>query len=216
MSENQHTSTNQFSSFLKTAAFLSTVCGLILLALTILPVSQASPGSMPLPDASPRPPLPDGNGGSDGSSSPSSAIYGTVTDLSLQQPGAAVDVSVNGAIVRTDTNGSYSITGLNAGDYSVSLALNGQGVPAQGAVHVGLDGSHNAVINLDYYSQAAPTDTPQPTATVKVVTAASTPADLPDSGAPGKQQPSSFIWGGLLLLAAGTILFFTSRNKSKQ
>lgn len=211
----QHTSPGSFSTLLKAGALISTACGLILLTLVILPVSQASPGSLPLLDASPRPPLEDSDG-RDSSSNDSSAIFGSVTDLSLQQPGAAIEVSVNGAIVRTDTEGSYSITGLNAGDYTVSLALNGQGTPAQGPVHVGLDGSHNAVINLDYYSQSAPTDTPQPTATEKVVTAASTPADLPDSGAPSQQQPASFMWGGLLLLAAGAILFYKSRGQSKQ
>lgn len=216
MSKNQPTSTKQFSSFFKTAVFLSTICGLTLLALAILPVSQASPGNLPQLEASPRPPLENGDNGRDSSSSsPSSAIYGKVTDLSRQQPGAAVEVSVNGAIVRTDTEGKYSITGLSAGDYTVSLALDGQGMPAQGPIHVGLGSSHNAVINLDYYSQPIPTDTPQPTATVSVVTAASTPAAIPDAGAPNKHQPLSFIWGGLILLTTGVILFHKNRSKQK-
>ncbi|MCG3211068.1 MAG: hypothetical protein FOGNACKC_04705 [Anaerolineae bacterium] len=194
---------------LKIGAIVGAITGVIILSLVILPISQAAPGAFPQAAPSPRPPLKEDSSG--GSSGPSSAIYGTVTDLSRQQPGAAIEVTVNGAIVRTDTDGSYSITGLKAGDYTVSLNLNGQGQPAQGPVHVTLDGSHNAVIELEYYSQAAPTDTPQPTATVAVVSATTTPAELPDSGASMVYRPLVYILLGLLLLVTGMALFTKNR-----
>jgi|GEM_PF-6655931 len=198
------------SKIIKIGAVIGVICGLFLLIPVILPVSQAAPGDFPLPAPSPRPTLSDevekDSGGGGGS-----VIYGTVTDLSRQQPGAAVEVSVNGGIVRTDTDGSYSITGLSSGDYTVVLELNGQGTPAQGPVHVGIDGSNHAVVNLDYYSQAAPpTDTPQPTVTVQAVTAASTPAEIPDAGAPLQQRSAGFIVFGLLLLTAGIIGLYQS------
>lgn len=211
----QATSTNPYSNLLKIGALISMITGVVLLSLVILPVSQASPGNLPLAAPSPRPPLTNGdNGGNSDNGGPSSAIYGAITDLSRQQPGAAVEVAVNGAIVRSDANGSYSITGLNAGDYTVSLELRGQGEPAQGPIHVALDGSHNASINLDYYSQPAPTDTPQPTATIPVVSPATTPADLPDSGAPIGHRTPGIIFLGLLLLIMGIVLFHQSRGNS--
>ncbi|MCB0153280.1 MAG: carboxypeptidase regulatory-like domain-containing protein [Anaerolineae bacterium] len=191
------------------------ISGSLLLSLLILPISQASPGALPPAAPSPRPPVTEGSDNGD-SGSPGSAIYGKVTDLSRQQPGAAVEVVVNGAIVRTDTDGSYSITGLNAGDYTVSVDLHGQGEPAQGPLYVSLDGVHNAVIDLNYYSQAVPTDTPQPTATVQVVSVASTPAALPDSGASLAHRPPGLMVLGLLLLITGIFLLRQSQKVSAQ
>ncbi|RME98818.1 MAG: carboxypeptidase regulatory-like domain-containing protein [Chloroflexi bacterium] len=210
--KNQSSTTN---NLLKIGAIACTVTGLLLLSLLILPVSLASPDEFPLPAPSPRPPLTDGNGG-DGGGNSGSAIFGTVTDLSRDAAGAAIEVSVNGAIVRTDTDGTYSITGLNAGDYIVLLELHGQGQPAQGPVHVILDGSHNATINLEYYSQPSPTDTPQPTATTPTEPAKATPADLPDSGAPTSHRPPIIIGLGLVLLIAGIVLFNKSRGSANQ
>ncbi len=200
---------------LKIGAIVGAITGVIILSLVILPISQAAPGAFPQAAPSPRPPLKEDTSDGGSSGGPSSAIYGTVTDLSRQQPGAAIEVTVNGAIVRTDTDGSYSITGLKAGDYAISLNLNGQGQPAQGPVHVTLDGSHNAVIELEYYSQAAPTDTPQPTATAAVVSATTTPAKLPDAGAPIAYRPLVYILLGLLLLVTGVALF-TQNRASRQ
>jgi hypothetical protein len=204
--------TRKYSNLLRIGALICMISGSLLLSLLILPVSQASPGALPPAAPSPRPPVTEGSDKGD-SGSPGSAIYGKVTDLSRQQPGQAIEIVVNGAIVRTDTDGSYSVTGLNAGDYTIALELHGQGEPAQGPVHVSLDGSHNAVIDLDYYSQAAPTDTPQPSATAPAVSAASTPAALPDSGAPLAHRPPGLIILGLLLLALGLILFNQSQVK---
>jgi hypothetical protein len=102
--------------------------------------------------------------------------------------------------VRTDTDGSYSITGLPAGAYTVLPELRGQGVPAQGPIFVSVDGQNSVTVDLAYYSQSQPpppTDTPQPP-----VTLAEPPAALPASGAPG-QQPLLLIGLGVLLFAAG-------------
>ena len=198
----------KYSKLLRIVSFCCMISGMILLSLLILPVSQASPGNVPPAAPSPRPPLEEG---SRDSGTPGSTIFGTVTDLSRQQPGQAIEVVVNGATVRTDTDGGYSITDLNAGDYTVVLELHGQGEPVQGPVHVTLDGVHHAVIDLDYYSQPSPTDTPQPTATAQVVSAASTPAALPDSGASLSHRPPGLVFLGLLLLTLGIILFKQSQ-----
>lgn len=210
----QNLSTRQHSNILKIVAVCCVISGALLLSLFILPVSQAAPDTLPPLAPSPRPPLSDGNNGDTGGDSggPSSAIYGTVTDLSRQQPGSAIEVLVNGAVVRTDSDGSYSITGLNAGDYTISLELDGQGQPAQGIVHVALDGSRNAIVNLEYYSQPSPTDTPQPTATrIPAISTATPPAGLPDSGAPINRRPPALILLGLALLVTGIVLFNKSR-----
>lgn len=216
MNANKQTQpTKKYSNLLRIGALICMISGSLLLSLLILPISQASPGALPPAAPSPRPPVTEGSDNGD-SGSPGSAIYGKVTDLSRQQPGAAVEVIVNGAIVRTDTDGSYSITGLNAGDYTVSIDLHGQGEPAQGPVHVAVDGVNNVVVDLDYYSQAAPTDTPQPSATAPAVSAASTPAALPDSGAPLAHRPPGLIVLGLSLLVIGLILFQQSRLNPAQ
>ena len=44
--------------------------------------------------------------------SDNSAIYGSVVDLSTNQPGVGVDVLINEAVVRTDTQGNYALHGL--------------------------------------------------------------------------------------------------------
>ena len=122
------------------------VCALILAWLIFMPVSSASPHDGPLPAPSPRPPL-DGGGGSSGGggsegggqgsdshsgAGPTGAIVGQVTDLSTGQPAAGLEVDVSGQIVRTDTDGSYSITGLPAGQYRVSPKPNGPGCSGAG------------------------------------------------------------------------------------
>jgi hypothetical protein len=192
------------------AAVVLMMAGILLLSLLILPVSQASPGELPLLAPSPRPPLPE-DGGDKDRGSERSAIYGTITDLSRRLPAAGVEVLVNGAVVRTDTDGSYSITGLNAGAYVVSVELHGQGEPVQGPVHVVLDGNHHATVDLDFYSQPAPTDTPQPTLPAPTVSPAATPADLPDSGAPIGFHPPTIFGLGLLFVITGVILYNKTR-----
>lgn len=197
------------------------VGGLVLtvLLILVLPV-RGFPAGDPLPAPSPRPPIgQDGNGGSGsgsggGSGSGSagggqairqSSIQGVLTDASTDQPGAGIEISVSGAIVRTDTDGSYSITGLSSGEYTVSPVLMGQGVPAQEAVYVSLDGINDVTVDLAYYSDRPPlpTDTPQAVAAVPVSPEmmATPPPALPDSGAPASPAP-------LLMLALGGIFLF--------
>jgi hypothetical protein len=197
---------------------------MIILALLVWPVGSAPPAGGPMLAPSPRPPLGQdsgggsGDGGSDsggssnsGSSGPTSAIVGTVTDLSTGQPGAGIEVSVNGQIVRTDTDGSYSITGLTAGGYTVSPELGGQGEAAQSAVYVNVDGQNSVTVDLDYYSQAQPlpTDTPQP-----AVSAADPPPELPNSGGVTAHRPLVIAGFGMLLVAAGGMLHLLSRKQT--
>ncbi len=191
-------------------------CALILAWLVFMPVSSASPHTGPLPAPSPRPPLGGGggssgggggNGGSGqeddshGSAGPTGAIVGQVTDLSTGSPGAGLEVEVSGQIVRTDTDGSYSITGLPAGQYRVSPKLNGQGVPAQGPIYASVDGVNRLEVDLSYYSQppAAPTYPVQPAAVQPVAV----PPALPPSGADLIYRPWLLSGLGLLLIVAG-------------
>jgi len=122
-----------------------------------------------------------------------------VSDLSRGQPGAGLPVSINGAIVTTDGDGRYSITGLLAGEYSVVLQLPGEWWPAQDPISVHLDGQNSVTVDLAYYSQSPPTATPLPPSTPLP------PILLPETGA------SSGGWfliaAGLLLAVGGSLLF---------
>jgi hypothetical protein len=148
--------------------------------------------------------------------------------LSTGQPAAGVQISVNGRIVWSDAAGSYSITGLPAGEYSVVLQLQGQGIPAQGPVFVTVDGQHSVTVNLTYYSQLQPlpTDTPQPlpvipaavttpgtlplAATPGTLPPAATPDTLPPAGAPIAHRPLVMIGFGFLLTLVGGAFFWKS------
>jgi hypothetical protein len=216
---------HDWSTWLMAPSRLILMGGLALAAMLILvlPV-RGFPSDAPMPAPSPRPPLgQDGGGGSGGSGGGSgggggnpsgaggaavirqSSIRGVLTDASTGQPGSGIEISVSGAIVRTDTDGSYSITGLSSGEYTVSPVLLGQGVPAQEAVYVSLDGVSEVMVDLAYYSDSPPlpTDTPQAVAAVPVSPEmmATPPPTLPDSGAPASPAP-------LLMLALGGILVF--------
>jgi hypothetical protein len=198
----------------RTILFRSTVfialAALLLLPLLALPVGASPSSSLPVLAPSPRPPLDgggDGGGGSGGGGSgggggggvSQGAIVGTVTDLSTGLPATGVKVSVNGSIVRTDTDGAYSITGLPAGSYSISP----QGVPgrsAQGPVLVDLDGRSITTIDLAFYSQPLPTDTPQP------AIAAAAPPILPTAGGPAGPAPLLLMALGLSLTLAGGVM----------
>jgi hypothetical protein len=88
------------------------------------------------------------------------AIYGQVIDLSTGRPGPALEVEINGSVVRTDTDGRYSLTGLNAGAYQVVLLLPGQATAAQSVQTVQLAEEETVTVDLTYYSQNPPTPTP--------------------------------------------------------
>ncbi|GAB4427615.1 MAG: hypothetical protein Kow0031_07690 [Anaerolineae bacterium] len=117
-----------------------------------------------------------------------------VTNLDTGQPAGGIDVSVNGSIVRTDSQGRYSITGLNGGNYTVQLSLV-SGSPAQGPQVVQLPDGGLAIVDLQFFTQVAPTPVPQPTATPAVAVpeapAAEAPPELPDSG--GAMPDNSYL-----------------------
>jgi hypothetical protein len=201
----------------------------VLLALLIWPVGHIPSAGAPALAPSPRPPInqPSGGGGSggngssggssdrndDGGSSNSgahSAIFGKVTDLSTGQPGVGVEVSVNGSIVRTDGDGSYSITGLQAGEYIVQPQLQGQGTTAEEAVLVSVDGQNSVTVDLAYYSDSKPIPTDTPSASVASL--AEPPPSLPDSGGAIAHRPLTIIGLGLLLAFVGGILFRVAKD----
>ncbi|MCL4295502.1 MAG: carboxypeptidase regulatory-like domain-containing protein [Anaerolineae bacterium] len=150
--------------------------------------------------------------------SSNSTLSGTLTDLSSGRPGAGIEVVVGEAVARTDENGNFALSGLEAGTYVVSPRLEGQGTPAQGPLFVNLDGQSQAIVNLAYYSQAQPLPTDTPQAGVSNVPAplptpppAATPPALPTAGGPGmpQHQPLMLVGLGLVLMALGSILLKT-------
>jgi hypothetical protein len=179
---------------------------LTVLALVVLPAGGAPPLSGPAFAPSPRPPLGEesSGGGGDGDG-PQGAITGTVKDLSTGQPGEGIEVVVSGfPPVRTDSNGYYSITGLAAAEYPVSLKLNGQGTPAQGTVYAVVDGQNSTTVDLAYYSQAPPSAAGTPQA--KTTPQPPPPPDLPKSGASAAYEVLAIVGIGLLLALTGSIL----------
>jgi hypothetical protein len=180
-----------------------------ILALLALPAGGAPPLSGPAVAPSPRPPLGGGaSGGGDGDDQ--GAILGTVTDLSTGQPGENIEVVVSGyPPVRTNSQGQYSITGLPAAEYVVSLELRGQGSPAQGPVYVVVDGQNSTTVDLAYHSQAQPslTETPQPSAAqAEDESTGPPPPTLPESGAGASRIPLAVTGIGLLLTIVGGLL----------
>lgn len=157
----------------------------------------------PLAQPSPRPPAFGGSGEDEkesGDKKPSQTgeIRGIITDLSTGSPGVGLDVEINGMIVRSDGRGFYSLTGLAAGDYTVTLVLpndyrtNGSQtifVPHQGVIEV----------DLQYYSQQQPTSTPIPT-----------PAHLPETGEQQGSGITLLIISGIIILS-GVILLANRR-----
>ena len=138
---------------------------MLILAVLALPVGGAPPDSGPLAQPSPRPPISgasDSGGGGGGDKGDSSnagqgAIVGVVTDLSSGAPAAGVLVSVSGyPPVSTDRDGRYSVSDLPAGQYTVALALSGQGQATQGPVFVSLDGQNRVTVDLTYSSRPQP------------------------------------------------------------
>lgn len=186
------------------------VCLIAVILLSWSAVIAPSVASPPL-EPSPRPPVKEDKSGG-GGNSVSSAIGGVVTDLSTGRPGAGLEVSINGQIVRTDTDGSYSITGLAAGTYTTVLELKGQGTLAQEPLLIYVDGRTPATVDLGFYSQTPPTSTPLPTATATVtptpavivpVSPTAAPVRLPPSGADLRYRPWLISGLGLLLVGVG-------------
>ncbi len=104
--------------------------------------------------------------GDNGDAETLASIYGQVTDLSTGRSGSGLEVDIDGVIVRTDSDGRFSLTGLKAGTYVATLILPSQATAAQESVSVSLAEKETVTIELDYYSQnpptPTPTDTPEP------------------------------------------------------
>jgi len=199
---------------------------MLVLAVLALPAGGAPPASGPDAQPSPRPPISGasagggGRGGGEGDSSSAGggAIVGTVTDLSSGGPAAGVLVSVSGyPPVSTDKDGRYSVSNLPAGQYTVALALSGQGQASQGPVFVSLDGQNRVTIDMTYSSrpQQLPTDTPQAAAMAAPppATVAAPPRAMPSSGAPAGPEPLIIAGLGLVLVLVGGALRLGSRGR---
>jgi hypothetical protein len=199
----------------------------VVLAVLALPAGGAPPASGPAAQPSPRPPIggastggSGGHGGDKGDKSDAGqgAIVGTVTDLSSGGPAAGVLVSVSGyPPVSTDKDGRYSVSDLPAGQYTVALALSGQGQASQGPVFVSLDGQNRVTVDLTYSSrpQQLPTDTPQAAAMAAPppATVAAPPHEMPGSGAPVGLEPLIIAGLGLVLVLVGGVLRLGSRGR---
>ncbi len=198
----------------------------LVLAVLALPVGGAPPDSGPAAQPSPRPPLGEssvgggghGGGGGDGSDAGQGAIVGTVTDRSSGGPAAGVLVSVSGyPPVSTDKDGRFSVSNLPAGQYTVELALSGQGQASQGPVFVSLGGQNRVTVDLTYSSQPQllPTDTPQAAAAAAPppATVAAPPREMPSSGAPAGPGPLIIAGLGLVLVLVGGVLRLGSRRR---
>ena len=177
--------------------------------LSALPVSSAPSSLGPVAVPSPRPTLDSDGGGSGGGDGGGEgmegAIVGKVTDLSTgQAPGRAVEVLINESTVTTDPEGRYSLTGLEAGQYTVTLVLRGEERAAQAPVVVSVDGRSTVTVDLDYYSQPQPV----PTDTPPAVAIAATPVpELPEAGAPTRHNsPLVVATLGLVLTLLGGAL----------
>jgi len=161
------------------------IFGLVMLLMAVGQLGQGSiawadgTNFQTVPTRTPTPGSDDGdNDDTSSSSSNTGTIVGQVTDLSTGQPGAGVTVRLNDIEVQTDAQGKYSLSGLGAGVFVVSLVLEGDAVSAQDPIIVTVDGATETTVDLDYYSdpsQAAATATP----TTEPAAATATPTVLP-------------------------------------
>ena len=154
------------------------------------------PGTIPCPTATPSPG--GGNGGDNGNTAPTSHILGTVTDLSTNQPGTGITVQINDTQVTTDGNGQYSLSGVAAGMYVISLVLPADFESAQDPVSVQVDGKNDVTVDLGYYS--AP-QTAAITQTMVATTTLSAPQTLPETG--GSNGGMWFAVAGMIFVLGG-------------
>jgi len=192
------------------------------LILVVASMVQAQAPELSLARPSPRPPA---FGGRDDENKTGdekrpdtrhSDILGTVTDHSTGLPGRGIAVVINGAVVRTDTAGHYSLTGLAAGKYVLQLDLPG-GTPVQAEWVVWLDGRNPVSVDLAFYSQTvAATTISKPTGVEPGgLPAGETPlpAILPQTGV-DRYQIERWFLTSLILIGVGLLIFNLRRRKT--
>jgi hypothetical protein len=132
---------------------------------------------------------------------PPSAIRGTVTDLCYGQPARGVKVSINGAVVTTDSFGTYSITGLPPGEYHVTVLVDPAWQPSSETVYLGCD--QVAIVDLTFNS-CLPPPAPTEVAPLMPVTGAAQTDSLP---------AGLVAMAGLALVLVGITLWAGSRRR---
>ena len=131
---------------------------------------------------------------------PPSAIRGTVTDLCYGQPARGVKVSINGAVVTTDSFGTYSITGLPPGEDQVTVLVDPAWQPSSETVYLGCD--QMAIVDLTFNS-CLPPPAPTEVAPLMPVTGAAQTDSLP---------AGLVAMAGLALVLVGITLWAGSRR----
>lgn len=136
-------------------------------------------------------------------SCPPSAIRGAVVDLCYGEPARGVKVAINGAVVTTDSFGTYSITGLPPGEYQVTVLVDSAWQPSSQTVYLSCD--QVAIADLTFNSCLPPP--------------ASTPTEaplMPVTGAAVEEQPAAGVIAmiGLALVLLGIVLWTGSRRTS--
>ena len=120
-------------------------------------------------------------------------IRGTVTDLCTGEPGRGVDVAIDGAVVSTDSNGVFSLTGVKPGEYFVSLpTIPQEWDPSSETVYLECD--QTVWVDL-VYNSCIPTPTP-------------VLALMPETGRAGPAPVASVFWfiiAGAAVLGMGSI-----------
>ncbi len=96
-----------------------------------------------------------------------SEIYGTITDLSTNEANndIFVFVRVNEILLRTDSNGAYSLKGVQPGAYEISLQLPDGYSSAESSQIVVIKDNEHVQLDLQYYSEPPPTENDIPSAT---------------------------------------------------
>ena len=160
---------------------------LLALAWSSMPAFPVSAGFTPTPEPTTEPtPVPTPQPTKEKPDTPCLGdIRGTVTDLCTGEPGRGVDVAIDGAIVGTDSNGVFSLSGLKPGEYFVSLpTIPQEWDPSSETVYLACD--QTVWVDLVYNSCV-----PAPT-----------PAVLPETGRAGP-APASVFW---FILAGAAVL----------